>query len=322
MKRIFLGVDIGSSTSTALLCDEAGEILSFSEAGPGNHEVVGYDGLQGVLQQLTAEVLQSSGIDKANIYAAGFGISGFDWPSERGPTWKAIRSLGLTASIEFVNDTLLGLIAGTDKGWGIVILAGSGENCWGRDPHGRIGRMTGLGPIMGEYGGGSTIVAKAVQAISAEWSQRGPKTSLTRLFLETTGARDIDDLIIGLSMDHYHVGAETAPKIFQAAEQGDAVAYQIIQWAAEQLANLVLGVVHQLDFQFREFDIVEMGGVFKAGALLTNRFHAAVLESAQGAHFLSLEVPPVVGAVLLAAEKTGADQTQIRKRLIAHWKHP
>lgn len=315
MKKIFLGVDIGSSTSHAMLVDEEGNILASSEAGPGNHEVVGYDGLQSVLLQITAEVLHSAGVSKDKIHRAGFGVSGYDWPSELTPTMKAIHALGLSAPIELVNDTILGLIAGTAKGWGIAILAGSGENCWGRDPQGKFGRMTGQGARMGEYGGGSTITAKAIQAISAEWSQRGPATSLTQILIEETGAQDLDHLIEGLCEDRYQLGSEITPRIFQAANDGDCVAQEIINWAAEGLANLVVGVVHQLNFQHTTFDLVEMGGVFKGGNILTNPFHAAVLEQAPGARFVSLKVPPVIGAVLLAAQGADVDQRKLREQL-------
>jgi N-acetylglucosamine kinase-like BadF-type ATPase len=313
--KIFLGADIGSSTSRALLVDEGGNILASSEAGPGNHEVVGYDGLHNVLHQITSEVLHSAGVSKDKIHRVGFGVSGYDWPSELTPTMNVIHTLGLSAPIELVNDTILGLIAGTAKGWGIAILAGSGENCWGIDPQGKIGRMTGQGGRMGEYGGGSTIAAKAIQAVSAEWSQRGPSTSLTQILIEETGAQDLDTLIEGLCENRYQVGSEITPRIIQTAKDGDVVAQEMIQWAAEGLASLVIGVVHQLGFQRTTFDLVEMGGVFEAGNILTDPFHAAVLEHAPGAQFVSLDVPPVVGAVLLAAEGVDIDQSRLRAQL-------
>ncbi len=316
MKKIFLGVDIGSSTSHGLLADEEGRILGFSEGGPGNHEVVGYDGLYEVLSQITNEVLQSAGVGMEEIQGSGFGVSGYDWPSERSPTLEVINRLGLPTAIELVNDTLLGMYAGSEQGWGIVILAGSGENCWGRDPHGKIGRMTGWGPFMGEYGGASTIAAKAIQVVSAEWGQRGPTTSLTQLLIDETGAQDIHDLIEGLCMDRYHVGAKITPKIFQAAEGGDSVAHQIIGWTAEHLAGMVIGVVHQLGFQQENFEVVEMGGVFQAGKLLIDPFRAAVHEQTPGACFVPLKVPPVVGAVLLAAEPAEVDHRRMREQLV------
>ena len=49
--RYYLGVDIGGTKSHALLSDEDGNALGFAEAGPGNHEVVGYAGLRQVLEE-------------------------------------------------------------------------------------------------------------------------------------------------------------------------------------------------------------------------------------------------------------------------------
>ena len=170
--------------------------------------------------------------------------------------------------MELVNDTLLGLIAGAEQGWGIAVVAGSGENCWGKDAQGRIGRMTGSGALMGEYGGASTLAAKTIHVVAAEWTQRGPATSLTQILLEETGARDIEDLIEGLVLDRYQVNAEIAPHIFRAAEEADSVALEVVRWAGEQLGSMVNGVVRQLKFHNETFDVVEMGGVFNAGRLL------------------------------------------------------
>lgn len=317
MTRLFLGVDIGSSTSHAIIANEHGSVLGFGEGGPGNHETVGYAGLQDTLKVVTEEALHSAGVSREHIIGAGFGISGYDWPSERNLTMKAIQSLGLSAHMELVNDTLLGLIAGAEDGWGIAVVAGSGENCWGRDPQGRIGRMTGSGSSMGEYGGASTLVEKTIQVVSEEWSQRGPPTSLTQVLLEATGALDIDDLVEGLTQGRYQVGVEIAPHIFRAAETADSVALEVARWAGEQLGAMVNGVVRQLKFQDETFDVVEMGGVFNAGKLLTDPLHDTVLKVAPGARFVPLKVPPVVGAALLAMEHAEIDQKAARKALIA-----
>jgi N-acetylglucosamine kinase-like BadF-type ATPase len=317
MSPYFLGVDIGSSKSHAIIADELGRVHGFGEGGPGNHEVVGYAGLQDTLKMITDKALRSAGLAREHIFAAGFGVSGYDWPSERTPTMRAIQTLGLSAHLELVNDALLGLIAGAEQGWGIAVVAGSGENCWGRDSHGKIGRMTGSGSLMGEYGGASTIVEKTIHVVAEEWSQRGPPTSLTQVLLEATGALDIEDLIEGLTQDRYRVNAAIAPHVFQAAEEEDSVALEVVRWAGEQLGNLVNGVVRQLKFQAETFDIVEMGGVFNAGKLLTDPFHDTVLKVAPGARFVPLEAPPVIGAVLLAMEHTEVDQRTARESLIA-----
>ena len=67
------------------------------------------------------------------IGGAGFGISGYDWPSERQPTLQAIATLGLSCPVDAVNDALIGLLAGSAQGWGIAVVSGTGCNCRGWD---------------------------------------------------------------------------------------------------------------------------------------------------------------------------------------------
>jgi len=129
-ERYFLGVDIGGSKSHALIADETGRAVGFGDAGPGNHEVVGYEGLAAVLQDVAAQAEALAGIRRAQIVGAGFGVAGYDWPGERAATLGAIDGLGLTAPLEAVNDTIIGLLAGAEAGWGVAIISGTSTNCW------------------------------------------------------------------------------------------------------------------------------------------------------------------------------------------------
>ena len=87
---VYLGVDIGGTKSHAILADEAGRALGFAAGGPGNHESVGYGGLLAVLQEITHAALDQAGLRRADVAGAGFGVAGYDWPSERAPTLEAI----------------------------------------------------------------------------------------------------------------------------------------------------------------------------------------------------------------------------------------
>src|SRR4051794_2538037 len=97
MTRYFLGADIGSSKSHACVADETGTILGFGHAGAGNHESVGFDGMIRALADSTQGALVNAGIAKSQLAAAGFGISGFDWQTERPAMLEAIGTLGLDA---------------------------------------------------------------------------------------------------------------------------------------------------------------------------------------------------------------------------------
>jgi N-acetylglucosamine kinase-like BadF-type ATPase len=184
--RYFLGVDIGSTKSHALIADEVGKTVGFGLAGPGNHEVVDYEGLIAALQSITCQALETSRLPKEASAGAGFGVSGYDWPSELAPTLQAVSTLGLSCPVRAVNDTVIGLIAGSVEGWGVAVVAGTGSNCWGRDCHGREGRMTGCSTRFAENGGAGEVVMRAIHRFPWPGRAAAPKPAfLRRLWSES-----------------------------------------------------------------------------------------------------------------------------------------
>jgi len=306
MGGFYLGVDLGGTKSHALVADENGRALGLGKGGPGNHEGVGYEEMAHVLQEITGKALSEAGVDRNQLYAAGFGIAGLDWDSELPAMQAAIAPLDLNCPQVLVNDALIGLTAGVEAGWGLSIVAGTGCNCWGRDDHGGVGHITGFGVTMAEGAGAAELVAKAIQAVSLHWSRRGKPTAISTAMIEQCGARDLDDLIEGLCTFRYFVDAPFAPRIFDLAEAGDEVAADLIRWAGGELGSLAVGVIRQLGFENREFEIVLVGSMFSNGPRLIDPLQEVVRVVAPGAKYIRLEVPPVVGGVLLGMEKTGA----------------
>lgn len=316
MTRIFFGVDTGATKSHGLIADEFGRALGFGQAGSGNHEGVGYEGVVQTLRSLLNDATADAGILPRDLSGAAFGIAGYDWPSERADTLNAIAHLKLACPVEAVNDTIVGLVAGADQGWGVALVAGTSNNCRGWDAASREGRVLGNGPLFGEFGGSGELVAAAVHAVAREWTRRGPPTALTPRFVDYAGARDAADLLEGLSQGSRTIGAECAPLVFEVAEAGDAVAREVIRWAATELADLALGVIRQLDLAALEFDVVLVGSLYSGGPLLTEPLKKTIHAEAPGARLKRLNAPPVIGAVLLAMQRAGLDTMVLRPTLI------
>ncbi len=314
MSSFFLGVDIGGTKSHALISDETGHALGFGAYGPGNHEEVGYDGLRLALQSITDGALQMAGLSKGLITAGGFGVAGYDWPSERQPTLDAIATLGLTAPVEAVNDTIVGLLAGATQGWGVAVVAGTGTNCWGWDKNHRVGRVTGVG--FGEHGGAGSLIEQALSAIAHEWTQRGPKTLLSTEFLRLTGAADIPTLIEGIVMGEYYLSSDYAPVVYQAALKDDPVALSIIKWAGSELGHSAVAVIRQLKIEQQEFEVVLVGSIYEMGEMIIEPMRLVIIREAPKARLARLSSPPVVGGVLLAMEQVGINPSPIREQLI------
>jgi N-acetylglucosamine kinase-like BadF-type ATPase len=321
MPLYFLGIDIGGTKSHALLADENGQVLGFGKAGPGNHEVVGFDGLAAALEVITAQALKSAGLRIHDLAGAGFGMAGYDWPSQLPPIEQAIAGMGLSCPISVVNDALIGVLAGSEQGWGVAVVGGTGCNSWGRDQQGKVGRVTGCGYLFGEFGGGGDVVARAVQAVAHEWSRRGPETALTPAFLKYTGASSVFAMLEGFAQGRYHPHSAAAPLVFEVARRGDQRAIQIMRWSGEQLGGLGISVIRQLKLQHLAFDVILVGSLFKAGPQLIEPMREVILAEAPMARLVRLSVPPVVGGVLLAMEAAGLELGSRRSLLTKTYPH-
>lgn len=315
-RKYLLGIDTGTSKTHALVSTCTGTVVGFGEAGCGNYEVVGFDGFKDAMHEATNQALTMGGINKGEIVGLGLGISGYDWPSEEPLMIEAIQALGFKCNYRFENDVTIGLVAGSSAGWGVAVDAGTGNNVRGRDPEGRMGRITGNSVYCGEIGGGGEMVWLAKIAVTQAWTQRGPKTLLTQAFMDFTEVETEFDLIEGLATEQIQLPSVLAEEIFQLAAQGDTVASEIINTSARELALNVNAVIQQLQLQQRNFDLVLIGSIFKAGEPYLGPFRQTVHAFAPDANLVLLSVPPVVGAVLLAAEVVGISLKELRGALI------
>ena len=311
----FLGVDVGSSKTHAFIVDEGGQCRGFGQAWGGNQQSVGYDGLANALQKSFEQARLMADIPVDQVRGAGFGIVGYDFPSDREPHLKAIASLGLTCPVDLMNDGCNGLLAGTSHGIGVNVTAGSGVNCRGRGPDGREGRIVGNGASFGEFGGGAEIAWKGLHMVNYAWIKRIPPTKLTAIYLEASGAADEQDLMQGLSNEFYHLGPFIAIKIFEAAREGDAAALEVIRFSGEELGWLVVSVVRQIGMEHDEVEIVQSGSVFDGGELIDAPMRRIILEHVPGAKITRLECLPVIGPVILGMLAAGVDGYQVRPQI-------
>jgi N-acetylglucosamine kinase-like BadF-type ATPase len=316
MQQYFMGIDVGSSKTHALIVDDQGVIHGFGESGPGNQESVGFSGLKKVLVEATSKALAQSQLGMSSITYTGLGLSGYDWISEDMDFQKTILSSGIHEPFQFVNDALIGVMAGSDRGWGVSVVGGTGCNAWGWNEEGQVGRMTGYGDWFGEGAGAGEIVNEALKAISKQWTKRGPETLLTNEFLKLTGCRNVEDFLEGVAKQKIDINAVFAPVVFEVAKKGDKSARKIIAWAGRQLGDLAVGVIRQLNLEKKDFDVILIGSLFEGGAILTSPLSRIVHHNAPNAHLFRLDSPPVTGAVIMAMKSYGLNPLPDRKKMV------
>lgn len=315
-KRYLLGVDVGNTKTHGLIANKDGEAIGFTEIGCGSYEMLGTEGYADALRTVTDLALKDAGITKQQLIGMGFGIAGYDWPSERSIMEQGIDTLDVDVPYDYVNDVVIGLLAGAQAGWGVAVDAGTGNNVRGRTLDGRIGRITGNSARFGEFGGAAELVWRAMMEVTYAWTQRGPKTALTQIFMDYAEVESEDALIEGLAMDQIHLSPILAQDIFRLAAEGDQVANELIQWSANELGENTNAVIRQLGIQNESFEVVLIGSLFNAGEAYITPLRETIQRFAPQAILVRLTVPPVAGSVLLAAEAAGLDPGQIRPALI------
>ncbi len=316
----FVGVDAGGTKTHALVADESGEVLGVGRAGTGNWEGVGLDGALAALRQAVGEALSAARTSPQEVTAAGYGLAGLDWPSDEARLRPLVEELGLSGPSVLVNDTFVALRAGAREPWGVVIVAGTGTTVAGRNRRGEMARTLGLGYPFDDWGSAPDLAQAALHAVARAYTGRGPATALSDRLIRLVGAADVADLLEGVSRWRYNLFplvADVVQALMEEADSGDGAAREIVLRAGRELGGGAVVVIRRLGMEDEEFDLVLAGGLFRsASPLLLDTLRGTVQAVAPGARPVRLDVPPVVGGVLLAMDAVGwAVTPEVRRRL-------
>jgi N-acetylglucosamine kinase-like BadF-type ATPase len=317
--RYYLGVDAGGTKTHALIADSTGRIHGAGRAGTGNWESVGLEGAARSLAQALDGALGSAGLRKADLCAAGFGLAGMDWPSDESRLLPVLQGLEIPGPRVLVNDAYVALRAGSDAGYGIAVISGTGVTIVGHNRAGEHFRTFALGSDWGDFGAASDVVGLATRAIAYAHTGRGPATLLTERLLEHYQARDTLELVERITRGQAAPpNGRLAPLVFATAAAGDAVARAVLIEAGQELGRNAVAIARKLQMLDQPFDLVLAGGTFRDPCPL---FRDALIElvraSAPQAQPVPLLSAPAVGGALLAMEAAGqAVGALVRQRLV------
>jgi N-acetylglucosamine kinase-like BadF-type ATPase len=297
-----LGVDGGNSKTAVMLANEDGHVLATAIGPTVSHERVGLEPGVRRLSELVASARARDGVARPAVGV--FALAGADFPGDIRRLTAAIEAADVADRVEVINDAWAGLRAGTDRGWGIVLIAGSGVTAAGIAPDGRRYKLPSIGAESGDWGGGVGIGQAALQAANRAVDGRGPGTVLTTLVPAHFGMRRPLTLARAVHeerIDERRLG-ELAPIVFAAATDGDAVARSIVNRLADELIVTAAALARRLKLVDRAPDVVLAGGVFRAtDRAFYERVDVGIQAAIPGAT-LRKAGPPVGGATLLALD--------------------
>jgi N-acetylglucosamine kinase-like BadF-type ATPase len=310
-KGIVIAVDGGNSKTDLALVASDGTLLSLVRGPLSSPHHVGVDGCLKVLERLLRGALAQAGVSDGRGPVAEVGaflMAGVDFPNEERELQQVLDARGWAVRNSVGNDTFAVLRAGTERGWGVAVVCGSGINCVGVAPDGRHARFPALGEITGDWGGGYDVGMAALSAAARSEDGRGPKTSLEHDVPAQFGfstPRELAEAIHRRQLSASRV-IELAPLVLASAA-GDAVAAGIVDRLAGEVVALATAALAQLELTHEPAEVLLGGGLLQAGdGRLLDAIERGLRAIGPSLSIRPTDAPPIVGAALLALDQLGA----------------
>jgi N-acetylglucosamine kinase-like BadF-type ATPase len=325
MRRIVLAADGGNSKTDLALVSHEGEALALARGPRSTPQYLGVEGCLEVLGDLLAEALDGAGLDGSHgpvAEVAELLLAGVDFPADEKELEDAAARRGWARATNVENDTFAVLRAGTDAGWGVAVVCGSGINCVGVAPDGTHTRFPSLGAITGDWGGGYDVGLAAVVAAARSEDGRGPKTGLQESIPAYFGLGTPQELAEAVHRGRLEQSrfVELAPVVIREAKD-DAVAREIVERLAGEIAALARVALDRLELTGKPVEIVLGGGLFQSGdGPLLDAVRSELEEVGPALMLRATASAPIVGAALLGLDALGASaeaKARVREELTA-----
>lgn len=301
---MFAGVDGGGTQTRVMLAASDGRICGLGHAGASNVDDVGVTQAASNIDAALQDACEQAQCQRDDVCHAFFGMAGVVSASDRAIIAQLARPLLPKAQLGVNHDCYVALLGALSGREGIILIAGTGSACFGRDAYGQGWRAGGWGGLVSDEGSSYWLGQQALVAMVRDLDGRGVKTSLTGRLFAVLGIDDADEIlhrlyVTGISRTEI---AALAPHVIEAAASGDSVAQQLLEQGGHYLAGCVAAVLARLDLP-HPCELSVVGGLTKAGAMFWQPFKGALEQRQLHVHHTDPEMPPVCGALLAAYQQ-------------------
>ena len=321
-----LGLDGGGTKTDCYIFTRDGELAAYANGGATNHEKYdgGFDEMTPVFDEIVGGALSQLSIRPADLAASVYGMAGIDVPSQKTRMENYLAAKGFKNAI-VVNDSFLGIKAGCPKGYGISFVNGTGNSVGGVDKDGKQLQVGGTGEYFGDLNGASGMSGAVVCAVYSMFYRCGPATSMAEKFFRLLGisapeqfTEAIYDAVFTEKVSHKDIHNEV---LYVAANEGDAVALDLLRAFGTQFAQSIGGCINNLRFDDC-VDVVLIGSASlkaRSPVMLDTCREKTEALTGKKINMIPLQNPPAAGALIWAAQLAFGDaQTdKIRDKIIA-----
>jgi N-acetylglucosamine kinase-like BadF-type ATPase len=302
-----LAVDAGNSKTDVAVVSANGEVLATARGKGFRPPAVGVGPAVDALAEAVTRAFAAAGVTGVDHVSAC--LANADLPVEEEELSAALHARAWGTTVEVRNDTFAILRAGVTEPRGVAVVCGAGVNCVGMRPDGRTARFPALGRISGDWGGGWALAEEALWHAARAEDGRGEPTALARALPAHFGLDSMYALIEALHLRHIEPVRrhELAPVLFATAADGDPVARAVVDRQADEVVAMATVALTRLDLLGERTPVLLGGSVLAARhPRLDDRVRELLAARAPKAVPRVVTAPPVLGAVLLGLDRTGA----------------
>jgi N-acetylglucosamine kinase-like BadF-type ATPase len=304
MKRFVAGLDGGGTKTAVAITDESGAVVHAFASGPINFNGNDEAAIRGSFEEIMRIIGEvCGGLDRCEQICIG--AAGVSNPTMTARLTSHIRDCGYPGGLLIIGDHETALCGALDDpyGRGIILIAGTGSICYGRNEAGLTHRAGGFGYLIDDEGSGYSIGRDLLAAVVRSEDGRAPKTAIAALVyerLQVGTVREIVSFVYDKKTGKKEIAA-LAPLLSEACALGDQAAMEIVEKSARSLVELAVPVVEKLSLQ--EGVLAMAGSVLLKNEKIRNAFRERLKREYPGLSCIAAKKDAESGAVLMALNR-------------------
>ncbi len=300
---LYCGWDGGGTKTEVVLRDETGQQHFSAVFGPLNPNGASRDRVPETVRSCVHYMKEAAG-DLSAVGGLVVGMAGISSHSARDLVEKALSEAGWQGPLRLAGDQEIAL-SGAVEGPGLLLIAGTGSVCCGRDREGRSFRVGGYGYLIDDGGSGWAIGRDMLSALARSADGRESSTVLTDLIFERLGLHSLSEVITWLYDPAHGKGdvAALAALLPEALTKGDGAADRIARQAAEELSLLAETAWRKSGLE--EAEIAFTGSILTRMPEIRQRVEARLAQTCPRLRPISPRCSPGEGAAKMALELFG-----------------
>ena len=297
----FIGIDGGGTKTHCIIADETKKQLFECYGEATNFLTIGTKLACNILISLIHECKSRLGIGSEQIASIFVAVSGAGRSSDAQFLEEEFhKSTKQYSNVYFDGDAIAALTGAFHEDAGIILISGTGSIILGKDRNGNMYRAGGFGRIIGDEGSGYAIGRKGLSAISKQLDGRGEATLMTKYLNQKFQISSADELITAIYRNNFDISS-FAPYVLAAAEQGDDIAFEIVNEAVNELISLVRTVRNKITPE--KMSLVLTGSLISSDNILSHKLHGKIREIFPDIFINTAKNSPAYGAMMLGYNK-------------------